>query len=727
MRVDATIRFLWFLIGCCVVSGFVNHNPYKLNPIPQLQQRRQGFDKIDDHDIYTSSRYFLLRAGKDSNNEFVDELMKKALETSKGIFSTLKSKVLDAVEGSNNSSQKPTTVAPSGGSTGKQDTSTKDTLEVVVDKTIEISKAAFASLRFASAKAITASLPDNEREEVLNRMAKKSSTTSSGGATASPAAVEQTVQLDDSISVKEKIAAAVAAESQRDQERWEREKEDIMKQAEQAANERVAMEIEVQKQRIESERREMIQDIENSKNEFEKEKLEMIQNVESRQEQVEKQKEEMIKDVESTKKQLEQEKKQLTEQQVKQQEEIRVSKEELEKLAAEEKAELEKIQQGIRKREQQKIELEKLEADLRQRAQQVKKDKDDIDKLVVELQAAREQTMEKDPEEGEEQEKPNSINESDSTEVVGGTDTRYYSPKEYRSLSAEEKAKIKALRGVSSSWSSVGGSADAVDAHPVLGPVVSDLGYKRIHIMSAGKLGTVPIWEKQRTFRHNRAQAMAVDKSKTFHLGYPGVICLYEDKDGKLTILDGQHRVGMMQVLKTQHNIEAEVDGNLPLTNTMVDLDNILVEVYSEESLNNNAPSDKNYAEEIFLEINKAEPLKLIDMPGVSKAQDRNVITDAVDRLRTQYPEMFSTSQRCRVPNVNVDNMRNNLFGADIMKRHKLTTGKQLLDWMMEQNAALGEKYENNEEAQGWLNEKAWKKASRNGFYLGLESSWLYN
>jgi hypothetical protein len=66
------------------------------------------------------------------------------------------------------------------------------------------------------------------------------------------------------------------------------------------------------------------------------------------------------------------------------------------------------------------------------------------------------------------------------------------------------------------------------DAHPVLGPVVVDLGYKRIHRVSAKALSAIPVWEKQRVYRHDRAKKMAEDKMKSLHLGMPGIIGLHE-------------------------------------------------------------------------------------------------------------------------------------------------------------------------------------------------------
>lgn len=64
--------------------------------------------------------------------------------------------------------------------------------------------------------------------------------------------------------------------------------------------------------------------------------------------------------------------------------------------------------------------------------------------------------------------------------------------------------------------------------HPILGPMLCDLGYKRVHITSAKALSAIPIWSQQRSYRHDRAKIMAADKLKSLDLGLPGVISLHE-------------------------------------------------------------------------------------------------------------------------------------------------------------------------------------------------------
>jgi hypothetical protein len=226
---------------------------------------------------------------------------------------------------------------------------------------------------------------------------------------------------------------------------------------------------------------------------------------------------------------------------------------------------------------------------------------------------------------------------------------------------------------------------------------------------------------------------MANEKIKSMELGFPGAICLHEDNNGKLSIVDGQHRTGMMvalrEMIKKKEEKGEDIEG-LNIADGM--FERVLVEVYSEPTDNDSTESTEHektkdrYAQEVFLEINKAEPVLTVDMPGVASDADREVITDAVDVLQGQFSTMFSPSQRCKVPNVNVDNLRSSIFGAKILKRHNLTTSKQLVDWLYEQNASLGDKYENDKENQSLVSGKQWSKASKNNLYLGLENSWLY-
>jgi hypothetical protein len=118
------------------------------------------------------------------------------------------------------------------------------------------------------------------------------------------------------------------------------------------------------------------------------------------------------------------------------------------------------------------------------------------------------------------------------------------------------------------------------ETHPILGPCVLDLGYKRIYTVSASALANIPVWKKQRIYRHDRAKVMALDKQKTMHLGVPGIIGLHEDLEGHLCVLDGQHRVGMFTILLMKEKYDV--------------LEKILVEVYPQKS-----EHGENHAQEL--------------------------------------------------------------------------------------------------------------------------------
>jgi len=118
--------------------------------------------------------------------------------------------------------------------------------------------------------------------------------------------------------------------------------------------------------------------------------------------------------------------------------------------------------------------------------------------------------------------------------------------------------------------------------HPILGTELANLGYKRLYLTPSINLTSVPIWSKQRVYRHERSKKMAKEKLKDSRFGLPGAITLAEGRNGELSIIDGQHRVGMLAILSKIS----------PATDVF---DNILVEVYSaaeNETANGSGSSD---------------------------------------------------------------------------------------------------------------------------------------
>lgn len=158
------------------------------------------------------------------------------------------------------------------------------------------------------------------------------------------------------------------------------------------------------------------------------------------------------------------------------------------------------------------------------------------------------------------------------------------------------------------------------------------------------------------------------------------------------------------------------------------DFGRILVEVYPQRD----DQDETAHAKDIFLEVNKAEPVKLVDLPGVASSKDRKVINEGASMIQDKFPDMFSPSQRCRSPHLNIDNLRDALFASNVLGRHKIKTPKALEAWLIGQNEILSAKFQegggDKEAAQHLgVSSTALKKAIKFDFYLGLDSSWLYN
>ena len=157
------------------------------------------------------------------------------------------------------------------------------------------------------------------------------------------------------------------------------------------------------------------------------------------------------------------------------------------------------------------------------------------------------------------------------------------------------------------------------------------------------------------------------------------------------------------------------------------DFDAITCEVFVEPP-SNGTKGESTFAQDLFLEINKAEPVKLVDLPGIKLTQaDRDTINDGAARLEAAYPEMFKPSQRCRVPHLNIDNLREALFHSDVVKRKKLKSAKAMETWLLEQNDRLRDEYtkDGSTKAES-VSKTALQKAIKFDFYLGLDSTWLF-
>ena len=225
--------------------------------------------------------------------------------------------------------------------------------------------------------------------------------------------------------------------------------------------------------------------------------------------------------------------------------------------------------------------------------------------------------------------------------------------------------------------------ADASDSHPVFGQLLADFGHKRLYRGAPNTLwaGTL-LWERQRAFRQERANVIATAKAKSRASGWPGAIVVVESghSNGSASmdsadecdvgsaagpigmLIDGQHRLGAAHLLSQR----GKLDGALAT---------MLVEVYP--------PMSEQGVKDLFTEINRAEPVLLIDLPdGGASETDNAIITSAAEQLAARHPEMFKASQNCRPPHLNVDVLRAEMHRAELLSRHRIKSTEELIQWI---------------------------------------------
>lgn len=254
--------------------------------------------------------------------------------------------------------------------------------------------------------------------------------------------------------------------------------------------------------------------------------------------------------------------------------------------------------------------------------------------------------------------------------------------------------------------------------HPTFGERLIDLGYKKIYLTNVSSLARAPIWEKQRILRPDRAARIAQNKVQSGRASsFIGVITMFEDKlSGRIGIVDGQHRAAAYLLLSQQGHIDG-IERK------------VVVDVFVTEN--------DEQVSALFKEINSAEPIRLIDMPGEGASEETKMLLDAAtDQLTEDFADMFKPSLRCKPPHLNVDVFRDDVYQSEIITRKGIQTAKGLIDYIASVNENLSGRSEEHWEqlliAQGSFKtkgkamEQAIKKARTNKFYLGLDNSWLH-
>ena len=271
----------------------------------------------------------------------------------------------------------------------------------------------------------------------------------------------------------------------------------------------------------------------------------------------------------------------------------------------------------------------------------------------------------------------------------------------------------------SSAWHIPENIKDECLLHPTLGEKLVDLGYKKMYLTNVSSLARAPIWEKQRILRPDRAARIALSKVQSGRASsFIGVITLFEDKkSGRIGIVDGQHRAAAYLLLSQQGHVNG-IDRK------------VVVDVFSTES-------DEEVAA-LFKEINSAEAIRLIDMPGEGASEQLKELLDAAtDQLTEIFAEMFKPSLRCKPPHLNVDVFRDDVFQSEIITRKNIKTSAALIEYIAVINNTLAKRSDDQWEqilitnglfkSKGKLMDQAIKKARTHNFFLGLDSTWMNN
>ncbi|CAM9111225.1 unnamed protein product [Ascophyllum nodosum] len=260
--------------------------------------------------------------------------------------------------------------------------------------------------------------------------------------------------------------------------------------------------------------------------------------------------------------------------------------------------------------------------------------------------------------------------------------------------------------------------------HPVLGELVADLKYKRVYLTSAEALIKAPVWQKANTLFPVRAMGIAEAKYLQEEVveGMPGIITLYkrplqpiteQNQAYTLGIVDGQHRLGAMLLLADK--------GRWDRTKR-----NVVIEVF-------NTKTEEDVVH-LFAEINRAEPMQVVEVPNEGPEQMKESVSKAVLQLNQMFPEAFGT-KRARPPSVHATAFRENIIKSGLIERHQLFNPKLLLDYLLRVNEIISRR-----EPKMWGNMvgkdegkyptkkalgNALRRAKRSKFYLGLDLSWM--
>jgi hypothetical protein len=148
-----------------------------------------------------------------------------------------------------------------------------------------------------------------------------------------------------------------------------------------------------------------------------------------------------------------------------------------------------------------------------------------------------------------------------------------------------------------------------------------------------------------------------------------------------------------------------------------------------ERNSRNKAPSSALKSENDAKKQKQADPAKQLTPQEMNE-----FITVAADKLSKDFPEMFKPSSRCKMPHLNIDIFRDDLFSNNFLQLNKITAKDQLMEILLGVNEQLKLKYsevqdggdEESQQSYSKSFQTALAKAQKFDFYLGMEKQWMF-
>ena len=246
--------------------------------------------------------------------------------------------------------------------------------------------------------------------------------------------------------------------------------------------------------------------------------------------------------------------------------------------------------------------------------------------------------------------------------------------------------------------------------HHIFGSLVAEVGQKRVYLSSVEKLVSCDIWQKQRILRMERARLIADTKIAAADISkagpcFPGSISLVEDENsGNVAIIDGQHRLAAMVMMSNENRWNRSEN-------------NITVELFKTKT--------DGEVEALFKDINSAEPVLLVDMPGMATPEELELLDAATQALHSMYPKMFSLSSRPKRPHIHIDGLRQDLHSSGFLRRYRIKSAEQLVRRLLRINREMKKQYSETVKYPGDKVMPGLEKALKNAFFLGLSKEWL--